>query len=158
MKLRRGEWVVLGGSMVIAAFAAVVGALIYLKPPPARYRYIETPLAQAGEAIYRREGCNGCHRVFGYGATYGPPLDGVGSRREAAWLADYMRRPQPGVSEKPYRVQMPSYAALGDATLRALVAYLQALREVDANGRVLQPGAGERGAYYRSDWYFFDLS
>ena len=152
MKLRPGEWAVVGGSVLIALFAAVVGAVIYLKPPPARYRYIESPLAQAGEAVYRREGCNACHRVFGNGATYGPSLDGVGSRRDAAWLAGYMREPRPGVNAKSYRVQMPSYVGLGEAKLRALVAYLQALREIDADGRVLQPGAGERNeAYYRSD-------
>lgn len=141
MKLRPGEWAVLGGSVLIVVFAGVVGALIYLKPPPARYRYLESPLAQAGEAIYRREGCNACHRVFGNGATYGPSLDGVGSRREAAWLAGYLRQPWPGVSAESYRVQMPSYAELGEVKLRALVAYVGALREVDANGRVLQPGA-----------------
>lgn len=152
MKLRPGEWAVIGGSVLIASFAAVVGAVIYLKPPPARHRYIETPLAQAGEAVYRREGCNACHRVFGNGATYGPSLDGVGSRREAAWLAGYLRQPRPGVNAKSYRVQMPSYEGLGEPKLRALVAYLQALREIDADGRVLQPGAGERSkTYYRSD-------
>ena len=29
MKLRAGEWLVLGGAVLIAAFAPVVGAIIY---------------------------------------------------------------------------------------------------------------------------------
>jgi cbb3-type cytochrome oxidase cytochrome c subunit len=130
--LRAGEWVVLGGSGVIAAFAALVGVLIYLKPPPVEYRYVETSAARDGEAIYRREGCNSCHRLFGNGATYGPALDGVGSRRSTAWLRDYLQNPRPGVSGKPYRVTMPSYGRLQSGELSALVAYLQGLRAVGA--------------------------
>jgi cbb3-type cytochrome oxidase cytochrome c subunit len=134
VKLRAGEWVVLGGSGVIAAFAALVGVLIYLKPPPVEYRYVETPAARDGEVIYRREGCNSCHRLFGNGATYGPSLDGVGSRRSADWLRKYLQDPKPGVSEKPYRVRMPSYSRLQSVELSALVAYLQGLRAVSAEG------------------------
>ena len=134
MALRAGEWVVLAGSAVIAAFAAVVGVLIYLKPPPVEYRYVDGALARDGEAIYRREGCNACHRVFGNGATYGPSLDGVGSRRSAQWLRQYLEDPKPGVSGRPYRVSMPSYRMLRSVELSALVAYLQALRAVGVDG------------------------
>jgi cbb3-type cytochrome oxidase cytochrome c subunit len=134
VKLRAGEWVVLGGSGVIAAFAALVGVLIYLKPPPVEYSYVETSAARDGEAIYRREGCNSCHRLFGNGATYGPGLDGVGSRRSADWLREYLQHPKPGVSGKPYRVSMPSYDRLQSGELSALVAYLQGLRAVSAEG------------------------
>jgi cbb3-type cytochrome oxidase cytochrome c subunit len=134
VKLRAGEWVVLGGSGVIAAFAALVGVLIYLKPPPVEYSYAETAAARDGEAIYRREGCNSCHRLFGNGATYGPALDGVGSRRSADWLRDYLQNPKPGVSGRPYRVSMPSYGRLQSGELSALVAYLQGLRAVSAEG------------------------
>jgi cbb3-type cytochrome oxidase cytochrome c subunit len=135
--LRAGEWVVLAGSAVIAAFAVVVGVLIYLKPPPVEYRYVDSVLARDGEAIYRREGCNACHRVFGNGATYGPSLDGVGSRRSAQWLRQYLEEPKPGVSGRPYRVSMPSYRMLRSVELSALVAYLQALRAVGVDGTSL---------------------
>lgn len=131
MKLRPGEWIVLGGSAAIAGFAALVGALIYLKPPPARYGYLESEQARAGEAIYRREACGSCHRIFGNGPTYGPALDGVGSRRTAAWLAAYLRHPRAGVGDKPYRLEMPGYAYLGEAELAALTAYLVALRALE---------------------------
>jgi cbb3-type cytochrome oxidase cytochrome c subunit len=137
-----GEWVVLGGSGVIAAFAMLVGVLIYLKPPPVEYRYVENALARDGEAIYRREGCNSCHRLFGNGATYGPSLDGVGSRRSADWLRQYLQDPKPGVGEKPYRVSMPSYRMLQSVELNALVAYLQGLRAVGVDGALISaPGA-----------------
>jgi len=132
--LRLGEWVVVGGSGVIAAFAVLVGVLIYLKPPPVEYRYVENALARDGEAIYRREGCSSCHRLFGNGATYGPSLDGVGSRRGADWLENYLRDPKPGVSDRPYRVSMPSYGKLQSVELSALVAFLQGHRAVGTDG------------------------
>ncbi|MGH8742365.1 MAG: c-type cytochrome, partial [Burkholderiales bacterium] len=92
MKLRAGEWIVLGGSAAIAAFAAMVGAIIYAKPPPVQYEYLESPRTQAGEALYRHAGCGACHKIFNNGAAIGPALDGVGSRRPAAWLADFLSR------------------------------------------------------------------
>ena len=125
-ELRSGEWIVLAGSGVIAAFAALVGVLIFLKPPPVEYRYVENDLTRTGEAVYHREGCNSCHRLFGNGATYGPDLDAVGTRRTTQWLRDYLQDPKPGVSDKPYRVRMPSYRALKESELDALAAYLKA--------------------------------
>lgn len=128
MKLRAAEWVVAGGSAAIAAFAALVGVLIYLKPPPARYAYQEDAHTRAGEAVYRREGCGSCHRLLGNGPSYGPALDGEGARRSGAWLLDYLRQPRPGIGDRPYRLQMPSYAHLQESELQALAAYLQAQR------------------------------
>jgi cbb3-type cytochrome oxidase cytochrome c subunit len=137
--LRIGEWIVLIGAGAIAAFAALVGVLIYQRPPPVAYRYLETPASQAGEAIYRREGCGSCHQIFGNGATYGPSLDGVGSKRTAGWLEEYLRVPREGVGDRPYRVKMPSYAGLKTDELAALVAYLKALRALSEGSRVVEP-------------------
>lgn len=128
MTLRGGEWLVVGGSAAIAACAALVGVLIWQRPPPAAYAYAETAASRAGEHVYRREGCGSCHQVFGNGASYGPSLDGVGSRRAPDWLQAYLIDPRPGVGVKPYRVRMPSYAALAAHDRDALVAYLLALR------------------------------
>ena len=72
----------LAGAVAIVAYAVVVGALIFLKPPPVRFVYVESSLTKGGELIFRREGCLSCHELFGNGTTYGPPLDGVGSRRD----------------------------------------------------------------------------
>ena len=138
-RFRAAELVVLIGAAVIAGYAVVVGALIYLRPPPVRFVYIESALTGGGEMVFRREGCLSCHELFGNGTTYGPALDGVGSRRGRGWLREYLRSPLPGVSGRTYRLQMPSYDALGEDDLSALVSYLVALREVDADGRVIEP-------------------
>ena len=135
MKLRAGEWFVLAGAAVIAACAALIGVLIYLKPPPVEYAYDESDATRQGESIYRQQGCSSCHQVFGNGATYGPTLDGVGSRRTIGWLQDYLVDPRPGVGVKPYRARMPSYGNLSTDERNALVAYLHALRAAEAPQR-----------------------
>ncbi len=132
MKLSGGEIVVIAGSAAIIAFAAVVGGVIYLKPPPVRFAYVETPHTIQGESVYRREGCLSCHEIFGNGASYGPSLDGVGSKRDSEWLRRYLKAPWPGVSAKPYRLRMPPYDHLEQDDLKALIAYLSALKRGDA--------------------------
>lgn len=139
MQLRLGEKLVLAGAGVIVAFAALVGTLIYLKPPPVRFVYQESVASRSGEMIFRRESCLSCHEVFGNGASYGPTLDGVGSRRDALWLADYLRHPRPGVSAKTYRLAMPAYDKLDAAEIGRLVSYLGALRQLDDNGDPIEP-------------------
>ena len=90
-------------------------------------------------AGFRREGCLSCHELFGNGTTYGPRLDGVGSRRDRRWLTEYLRSPRPGVGDKRYRLRMPAYDTLEAGELAALVSYLVALRELDAEGGFIKP-------------------
>ncbi len=128
MRLSAGEWIVIVGSALIVLFAGVVGTLIFLKPPPIQFEYIETAVTRQGEALYRREGCLSCHEIFGNGASYGPSLDGVGSKRDKQWLINYLKSPRQGVSPKPYRLKMPPYNHLPENELDLLAEYLMALR------------------------------
>lgn len=141
MTLRLGEKLVLVGAAIIVIFAAVVGTLVYLKPPPVRFGYEESESSKSGEMIFRRESCMSCHEVFGNGATYGPTLDGIGSRRNGSWLAEYLRSPHPGVSAKPYRLRMPAYDKLKANEIQVLVSYLEALRQLDDSGAPIDPPA-----------------
>ena len=139
VKLRPAEMVVLAAAALIVAWAGLVGVLIYSKPPPVRFTYRESAPARVGEMIFRREGCLSCHALFGNGTGYGPALDGVGSRRNGVWLKEYLRSPRPGVGDRSYRLRMPAYDTLEAGELDALVTYLAALREFDADGRVIDP-------------------
>ena len=138
VKLRLAERVVVAAAVLIAVYAVFVGALIYLKPPPVRFVYRESTLTRTGEMIFRREGCLSCHELFGNGTSYGPALDGVGSRRDVGWLKEYLLSPRPGVGDKPYRLRMPAFDALEAGELDALVNYLGALRELDAEGGIIE--------------------
>lgn len=128
MKLNLGEWVVVTGAVLIVMFAVVVGVVIYLKPPPVQFVYEQTAETRLGEEIYRREGCVSCHEIFGNGASYGPSLDGVGSKRSKLWLQKYMKAPWSGVSVKPYRLKMPPYDHLSERDMNLLTDYLLALK------------------------------
>ena len=148
------ERVVVIAAVVIVAYAVLVGAMIYLKPPPVRFVYRESASMKAGEMVFRREGCLSCHELFGNGAGIGTPLDGVGSRRSLVWLKEYLRSPRPGVGGRTYRLRMPAYDKLAEDELEALVSYLGALRELDAQGRIIEPdpfrsNAGDQGRLTR---------
>ena len=152
MKLRTAERVVVIAAVVIVAYAVLVGAMIYLKPPPVRFVYRESASMKAGEMVFRREGCLSCHELFGNGTSFGPPLDGVGSRRALVWLKEYLRLPRRGVGGRTYRLRMPAYDKLDEDELEALVNYLGAMRELDAQGRIIEPNhsrpnAGDRGRF-----------
>ena len=139
MKLRTAERVVVIAAVVIVGYAVLVGALIYLKPPPVRFVYRETASTRTGEMVFRREGCLSCHELFGNGTSLGPALDGVGSRRNLAWLKEYLRSPRPGVGGRTWRLRMPAYDKLEEGELDALVTYLGALRKLDSGGSIVEP-------------------
>ena len=145
-RFRTAEKLVLVAAVVIAAFAVLVGALIYLKPPPVRFVYGESASTKAGEMVFRREGCLSCHELFGNGTSFGPALDGVGSRRDLSWLKEYLRSPRPGVGDRTWRLRMPAYDKLEESELDALVTYLVALRELDAGGRIMEPPSSRPNA------------
>ena len=139
MKFRTAEKVVVIAAVVIVVWAVLVGTLIWLKPPPVRFVYRESASTRTGETVFRREGCLSCHELFGNGTRFGPALDGVGSRRDLPWLKEYVQSPRPGVGTRTWRLRMPAYDTLDEGELDALVTYLGALRELDAEGRVMVP-------------------
>lgn len=140
IKLRVGEVVVVVGALVIVLFAGVVGRIIYIKPPPVQHVYLETESGKSGEAVYRRLGCGACHEIFHNGtSTFGPGLDGVGSRRKSEWLALYLKKPWPNVSKKKYKLEMPAVKNVSAEEFNALVDYLSALRKLTEKGDVIEP-------------------
>jgi len=139
-KLRLGEVIVIAGAVVIIAFSVVVGRIIYVKPPPVQHVYLETEARKLGEAVYRKQGCGACHEIFNTGtSTFGPGLDGVGSRRKSEWLARYLNKPWPNVSKKKYRLEMPPVTGVSKEEFNALVDYLSALRRLTEDGDVIEP-------------------
>lgn len=139
MRLRTAEKLVVIAAVVIVAYSVLVGALIYLKPPPVRFVYGESESTRTGEMVFRREGCLSCHELFGNGTSFGPALDGVGSRRDVPWLKEYLRSPRTGVGDRTWRLRMPGYDHLEEGELEALAAYLGALRKLDAGGGIMEP-------------------
>jgi ubiquinol-cytochrome c reductase cytochrome b subunit len=80
------------------------------------------PAAVAGAVVYQKYACGMCHQVADEGQTIGPPLDNVGSRRDAQWLEGHFRNPQAFVEGST----MPPYELPSDE-MQSLVAYMLAL-------------------------------
>lgn len=81
-----------------------------------------SPQALAGQAIFRAQGCQGCHALYGMGGSLGPDLTNAAARVPPQRFAQLL---QQGAGPMPaYHLDAPSRAAVW--------AYLQA---VDATGR-----------------------
>jgi len=50
--------------------------------------------AVTGANIYRESHCSACHQLLGAGMKIGPPLDGVGDRRNRKWLEQHFKDPK----------------------------------------------------------------
>jgi mono/diheme cytochrome c family protein len=85
-------------------------------------------LAARGRALYVELRCANCHAIAGEGNARAP-LDGVAQRRDAAALRAWIVGDPQLASGLPNRVRVgkSDYAALPEADLAALVAYLQSL-------------------------------
>jgi cbb3-type cytochrome oxidase cytochrome c subunit len=69
--------------------------------------------------VYESNKCNACHQVNGVGQKLGPALDGVGQRRDRAWLEKHFADPE-GTS--PGTI-MPAYK-FSPADMDAICKYL----------------------------------
>ena len=121
------------------AFAGVVVVLAVLKgyqqitaedrPPPKNY-YEFDEVGLQGHLVYRRMGCNSCHRAMGTGEVgVAPVLDGVGTRRTLEWLQQYLTDPNslvPGTAH--YGNLGPDFRELDDDERVKLAAFLSGLR------------------------------
>ena len=59
-----------------------------------------------GALVYQANHCDSCHQIEGIGQKIGPPLDGVGSRRDRSWLEQHFKDPQStskGTMMPPYK-------------------------------------------------------
>jgi len=82
--------------------------------------------AAEGKAAYEKQ-CKVCHSVAGEGGKMektGGPLDGVGAKRDAAWLKAYVTDPKSKVPES----KMPKLKVAPN-DLDDIVAFLATLKE-----------------------------
>jgi mono/diheme cytochrome c family protein len=79
--------------------------------------------ASNGKDVFTAQKCVLCHKIDGSGGVFGPDLTAVGTRRNAAWLYEYLPKPQAAKPEN----KMPPVAVKGQ-DLDDLVAYLLSLK------------------------------
>ena len=92
--LKLGEKVMFGLSALIVVAAVGKGVMTARNPGVPREYYEWTQEGLQGHEVYRRLGCNNCHRTLGVGEIgVAPSLDGSGTRRTLAWLQRYFDDP-----------------------------------------------------------------
>ncbi len=82
--------------------------------------------ADQGKKVFEAKKCINCHSLGdqkGPMAKLGGPLDGVGGKRDAAWLKAYLSDPKSKIDN----AKMPKQK-LADPDLSALVDYLSSLK------------------------------
>ncbi len=144
--MKRGEWAVL------ALIALMVGGVVtrnMLVTDGAGsgstkdrgipfYTTASPELARAGSDLVRQNQCRQCHSLWSVRdmmqAVPSPPLDGIGSLRDEAWLYQYFSASNPQ-SILPSRLKpeyrMPSYKDLPEADRRTLARYVASLKVQD---------------------------
>lgn len=130
--MKQGEKVIWGFAAMIAVAALYVGYIVYHAPAKLMTTFqVESPQAARGEIVYRKNSCPACHRIWDLGGSKGGALDGVGSRRDAAWLTRYLSAPNPQIilpSTQKRIYQMPSFTGIPQADRADLVAFLVSLK------------------------------
>lgn len=77
-----------------------------------------------GEAVFKVQGCAGCHKVQGIGGSVGPALDKIGAKRDRQWLHLQLVNPK---ANNPKSL-MPSLSHLPEKEEEALLQYLLSLQ------------------------------
>ncbi len=111
--------------------AGVAKGVKYLADPSKPRDYYEwTDAGLEGHRVYRRMGCNSCHRALGVGEIgVAPVLDGEGTRRTLQWLNAYMSDPTALVPGSAHDGSLgPDFRKLSNADRELLSAFLFSLK------------------------------
>lgn len=125
--------------LLAAAFAWLQSPSVPVVAPAVPAAAPPAALVEAGRAVYEAQGCAMCHAIAGEGNPRFP-LDGVGGRRDARELRDWVLATgaaEAQLSARAARMKQ-AYRALPEYDIEALVAYMQslvgALHQVDDQG------------------------
>ena len=87
--------------------------------------FVGTAWSADAPAVYDKK-CKSCHSIGGAGgpmAKVGGPLDGVGAKRDEAWLRAYLSDPK----SKIPNAKMPKMT-LSDEEMNAVIQYILSLK------------------------------
>ncbi len=104
-----------------------------LVPPTGYVAKAATDESEQGKKLFDKLNCAGCHTVSQVGGLIGPPLDGVGGRRDEQFLVDHLTNPEEHTKKfaqlyggQPNLMPHP-HASVEE--VKQLVAYLETLPE-----------------------------
>lgn len=150
--MKRGEKIMFGLAIGLTVAAVVeVGMRYSAGHRPAGPRdYTEwTQEALQGYELYKRNGCNSCHRVLRVGEIgVAPVLDGEGTRRSREWLMAYFDRPGEVVPGSAHDGRLgPDFRMLGGDERRLLVEFMTSLKSKPGSSNYPLPPSVVNGAH-----------
>jgi len=97
--------------------------------------------AEEGYVLYKKSGCNSCHRALRTGEIgVAPVLDGEGTRRTKKWLQAYFNAPQELVSGTAHTGKFgPDFRPYSKEDKRLLVAFLVGLKSNPGSSNYPKP-------------------
>jgi cbb3-type cytochrome oxidase cytochrome c subunit len=132
VKLKLGEKLMFGFAVLVAIAAVGKGVMQMRATEPGKPRdyYEWNDAGLQGHALYRRMGCNNCHRAMGVGEIgVAPVLDGEGTRRTRAWLDQYLTDPVSLVPGSAHDGRLgPDFRQLAPEQRRLLAEFLFGLK------------------------------
>jgi cbb3-type cytochrome oxidase cytochrome c subunit len=130
MALKLGEKVMFALSALIVVAAVGKGVMTARSPAAPREYYEWTEEGLKGHEVYRRLGCNNCHRTLGVGEIgIAPSLDGSGTRRTLEWLQRYFDNPAAVVPGSAHDGRLgPDLGRLAPEDRRLLALFLFGLK------------------------------
>lgn len=103
-------------SLMIVVGLVLTGALMVFSAPQAT--------VEKGKEVYTKEKCQMCHSIAKVGNPKNP-LDGVGSKLTEELVKKWIKTPK----EMNPKTTMKAFAAMSDADLGNLVAYMMSLKK-----------------------------
>lgn len=94
---------------------------------------------EEGRTLFDQYQCRGCHRLSGEGGRVGPALDGVGTRRRAAYVLALIEDPDRVIPGTPMENKQ-----LWPEEARAITAYLMTLTGRAREREPAEPPSGSR--------------
>ena len=87
-----------------------------------------------GALIYQANDCASCHKLNGVGDELGPPLNGVGERRERSWIENHFADP-PKYSPDSIMPAFPFQARTNSNSSPITSPQFRSNRAIDASNR-----------------------
>jgi hypothetical protein len=100
--LKRGEKILFGvvallGVMAVVSFVIMEVIRAHMDHPMyANVTHFDfSPEGLKGSSLFRYKGCTDCHKAVRNGTNMGLDLDGEGSKRDLAFLSEFLANPEP---------------------------------------------------------------
>ncbi|HEB67706.1 MAG TPA: cytochrome c [Gammaproteobacteria bacterium] len=144
--MKGGEKLLFGLSALLAVAAVAMVALrpsAHDRPRPAKDYAEWSPESIQGYELYKRHGCNSCHRVMRVGEIgVAPVLDGEGTRRSRDWLQAYLADPPSQVPGSAHDGSLgPDFRAFSGDERRLLLAFMTSLKSRPGSSNYPRPPA-----------------